>query len=50
MRGALPSEQGRFRRVDDEYRSIMLGIGANPLVVSLVEIPGLKDSLETIMN
>lgn len=49
MRGALPSEQGRFRRVDEEYRSIMMGIGSNPKVVSLCEIPGLKDTLETIL-
>jgi dynein heavy chain 2 len=50
MRGALPSEQGRFRRVDEEYRGIMLGIGADPKVVSLCEIPGLKDTLETILT
>lgn len=28
----------------------MLGIGANPKVVSLCEIPGLKDTLETILT
>ena len=50
MRGALPSEQGRFRRVDEEYRGIMLGIGSNPKVISLCEIPGLKDTLETILT
>ena len=50
MRGALPSEQGRFRRVDEEYRSIALGIGTDPKVMSLVEIPGLKDTLETILT
>ena len=50
MRGALPSEQGRFKRVDEEYRQIMLGLGSNPLVVSLCDIPGLKDTLETILG
>jgi dynein heavy chain 2 len=50
VRGALPQEQGRFRRVDEEYRGIMLGIGSNPKVVSLCEIPGLKDTLETILT
>jgi len=50
MRGALPSEQGRFRRVDEEYRSIMLGLGSNPKVVSLCDIPGLRDTLETILG
>ena len=28
----------------------MLGIGANPKVVALCEIPGLKDTLETILT
>jgi dynein heavy chain 2 len=50
MRGALPSEQGRFRRVDEEYRSIALGIGADPKVMSLVEIQGLKETLDTILT
>lgn len=36
--------------MDEEYRSIMLGIGSNPKVVSLCEIPGLKDTLETILT
>ena len=49
-RGALPQEQGRFRRVDDEYRSIMLGIGSNPKVLNLCTIPGLKDSLDMILD
>lgn len=35
IRGALPSEQARFNRVDSEYVSIMMGIGTNPKVVSL---------------
>jgi len=50
MRGALPQEQGRFTRVDEEYRSIALGIGSDPKVMSLTEIQGLKDTLETILN
>ena len=49
-RGALPQEQGRFRRVDDEYRTILLGIGANPKVLNLCVIPGLKDSLDMIFD
>lgn len=50
MRGALPSEQGRFRRVDDEYRGIANGIGTDPKVISLTTIPGLKDTLETLQT
>lgn len=38
MRGALPQEQGRFKRVDEEYRSIAMGIGADPKVMSLTDI------------
>jgi dynein heavy chain 2 len=50
MRGALPSEQGRFMRVDDEYRTIAKGIGSERKVVYLCEITGLKDTLEAILN
>ena len=49
-RGALPQEQGRFKRVDEEYRSIMLNIGGNPKVLNLCGIPGLKDSLDMILE
>jgi len=31
-KGALPEEQDRFKRVDDEYRSIMIGVGKDPRV------------------
>ena len=34
-RGALPQEQGRFKRLDDEYRSIMMGIQRYTKVGSL---------------
>lgn len=50
MRGALPSEQGRFMRVDEDYRSIAQGIGADRLVVSLCDVHGLKETLETILS
>lgn len=49
-RGALPQEQTRFKRVDDEYRNIMLGIGSDSRVVSLCNIVGLKDTLETLVD
>ena len=38
-RGALPSEQGRFRRVDDEFRSVLQIINKDPQVVTLALIP-----------
>jgi len=50
MRGALPQEQGRFMRVDEEYRNIALGIGTDPKVVSLCDVPGIKETLETILS
>ena len=49
-RGALPMEQNRFKRLDDEYRSIMLNLHKERKVVSLVSIPGVKDSLEMIVD
>ena len=49
MRGALPQELGRFRRVDEEYRGIAVGMGVDAKVMSLCDIPGLKDTLETIL-
>jgi dynein heavy chain 2, cytosolic len=50
MRGALPQEQGRFMRVDEDYRNIALGIGQDPKVVSLCDVPGIKETLETILS
>lgn len=50
MRGALPQEQGRFMRVDEEFRNIALGIGTDPKVVSLCDVPGIKETLETILS
>lgn len=50
MRGALPQEQGRFKRVDEEYRNIALAIGSDPKVMSLCEIHGLNDTLTTILT
>eukprot|EP00899_Mesostigma_viride_P029629 jgi/Mesvir1/9851/Mv22388-RA.1 len=44
-RGALPQEQARFKRVDDEFRNLMGGIRRDPLVVSFAEIPRLLDTL-----
>ena len=38
MRGALPQELGRFRRVDEEYRGIACGIGADQKAVSYTHL------------
>ncbi len=49
-RGALPQEQGRFRRLDDDFRGIMLGLEGDPKVVSLCAVPGIRDTLEQILD
>ena len=49
-RGALPQEQGRFKRVDDEYRSIMSSIISDSRVMSLVLVPGLKEQLPMMLD
>jgi dynein heavy chain 2 len=43
--GALPQEQVRFRRVDEEFRQLMNGIEADTLVVSFAEVPRLRETL-----
>lgn len=37
-------------RVDEEYRQIACGIGQDPKVVSLCDVPGIKETLETILT
>ena len=49
-RGALPSEQGRFRRVDDEYRNIMQALQKEPQVVTLSQIPNVSDTLDMLLD
>ena len=49
-RGALPHEQARFSRVDEEFRGIMLGVGDDPRVFSLLRVPQLSESLEAILD
>ena len=49
-RGALPSEQGRFRRIDDEFRNIMQNLSKEPTVVTLALIPNVTDALEMLID
>ena len=49
-RGALPQEQPRFKKLDDEFRGIMLGIQKDPKVVALCSVPGIKDTLNNILD
>ncbi|XP_043547742.1 cytoplasmic dynein 2 heavy chain 1 isoform X2 [Chiloscyllium plagiosum] len=49
-RGALPKEQGRFKRVDDDFRSIMADVERDNRVTSLCMRAGIRHSLITILD
>jgi dynein heavy chain 2 len=49
-RGALPNEQGRFKKVDDEFRNIMSEVRTDQRVVALAEIPDLTDKLPKLID
>lgn len=49
-RKALPQEEARFKRIDGEQKSIMSAIEMNKKVCNIVNIPGLKNNLETITD
>lgn len=49
-RGALPQEQHRFRRLDEDYRSIMLALDEEKKVASLCGIEGVGDTLSQILE
>src|SRR5262249_23692835 len=48
-RGALPQEQSRFSKVDSEFRAIMLFVGNERRVISLVDYSGIKDTLTVLV-
>ncbi|XP_022103094.1 cytoplasmic dynein 2 heavy chain 1-like isoform X1 [Acanthaster planci] len=49
-RGALPKEQGRFKRVDDDFRNIMMDVARDNRVLSLVGRPGLRNTLVALLD
>ena len=49
-RGALPSEQPRFKKLDDEFVSIMKGLEKTAKVVALCAIAGIQSTLETLLE
>ncbi|XP_013392185.1 cytoplasmic dynein 2 heavy chain 1, partial [Lingula anatina] len=49
-RGALPKEQGRFKRVDDDFRAIMYDVARDNRVLSLVGKVGLRNQLVTMLD
>ncbi|CEO98015.1 hypothetical protein PBRA_006129 [Plasmodiophora brassicae] len=49
-RGALPNEQGRFARVDDDFRALMASIARNRNVMALTAMAGLDDRLASMAD
>ncbi|XP_051782842.1 cytoplasmic dynein 2 heavy chain 1 isoform X2 [Erpetoichthys calabaricus] len=49
-RGALPREQARFKRVDEDFRSIMVDVQRDNRVTSLNARAGIRNSLITILD
>ncbi|XP_068612804.1 cytoplasmic dynein 2 heavy chain 1 isoform X2 [Brachionichthys hirsutus] len=49
-RGALPREEARFKRVDEDFRSIMSDIKRDNRVVSLSSRAGIRNSLVAILD
>ncbi|XP_069664408.1 cytoplasmic dynein 2 heavy chain 1 isoform X2 [Haliaeetus albicilla] len=49
-RGALPKEQARFNRVDEDFRSIMSDIKSDSRITSLNAWTGIRNTLITILD
>ncbi|XP_057206860.1 cytoplasmic dynein 2 heavy chain 1 isoform X3 [Triplophysa rosa] len=49
-RGALPREQARFQRVDQDFRAIMSDVQRDSRVASLTTRAGIRNSLVTILD
>ncbi|DBA90074.1 TPA: hypothetical protein ACH3X2_004335 [Trebouxia sp. C0005] len=49
-RGALPNEQPRFRRIDDQFRQLLSGTEADPMVVHFADIPRIMETLQQMLQ
>ncbi|KAJ3022561.1 Cytoplasmic dynein 2 heavy chain 1 [Thoreauomyces humboldtii] len=49
-RGALPNEQHRFARIDDDFRMIMASVSKDARVMSLLSYSNVKDTLVTLVD
>lgn len=49
-RGALPKEQGRFKRVNEDFKRIMVEVVKDSRVVSLTTRQGIKQTLITLLD
>ena len=49
-RGALPKEQGRFKKIDDEFRNILITLKTNSQVSTIFAIIGIKNTLDMLID
>ena len=49
-RGALPKEQSRFKRIDDEFRNIVIMLNQNLKVTSIFQIIGIQNTLNMLID
>jgi dynein heavy chain 2 len=49
-RGALPNEQSRFKKIDDEFRNIVITLNTNLRVTTIFTIIGIQNTLEMLID
>ncbi|KAJ3390612.1 Cytoplasmic dynein 2 heavy chain 1 [Lobulomyces angularis] len=49
-RGSLPSEEARFSRIDDDFRSVMASVNRDNRVVSILSFTGLRSMLIALVD
>ena len=49
-RGALPSEQSRFKKIDDEFRNILSTLFTNKRVATIFSIIGIQNTLNMLID
>ncbi|XJO78526.1 hypothetical protein BDV3_002952 [Batrachochytrium dendrobatidis] len=49
-RGALPSEQSRFHRIDEDFRSVIQSIMTDVRIVSILFFPNIRSILVALMD
>ena len=49
-KGALPAEEGRFHRIDEDFRSIMSRVSGDSRVMTLLTISNLQNTLLTLVD
>ncbi|KAJ3042257.1 Cytoplasmic dynein 2 heavy chain 1 [Rhizophlyctis rosea] len=49
-RGALPAEEHRFARIDEDFRSIIASVARDARVVSILTYPGIRETLKALVD